>query len=569
LEEEPESPVSEGDSISELSQTSLGLGRDDPAPLPDSGMQYIVRESSSPLMEVWKARAADGRPRQVKIIKGLSQKRSLTDKELERIASLKTLKHPRLVPIEEIQLDAGRVVIVTNVPDSTLADRHRQLVAKGHPGIEHKELLQYLAIVAEGLDYLFKTANLFHLYLNPGSLCYYGGMLRLADYSIAQLAWLPAGQKLDARGLRYAAPELFDGKYHPNSDQFSLALIYAEMLTGQLPFRGTTVKMWREMRRDEAPDLRLLPTDEQETLRRALNFEPVRRYPSTADFLDSLIRSHAARVATSGMSPKQAKDQASGGGAVLLAGQPVPVVPQDEVEAVVRRLLQVVAARTIYNSDQGIRFQVEPDGSIVHRCAAWVPGGLALNKLDGFVSEWKATLSSVSDDRQTYVYHLPAQQSFWRKMLGLKQNYIEIEVSLVPPNQPHVKQTEVEVRLRYTDAKPGAERERLEVVAPALIFSLRTYLLAKSEARYNERYRYEVPVYLYPVYVNCVGDPIPCRTKDISVNGVGILSDETPDSRDCIVQMQTDEFGTLILPGRIIRDNCLSGGKYDLGIRFF
>jgi hypothetical protein len=514
-------------------------------------------------MEVWKARAPDGRYRQVKIIKGLSQKRTLTDKELERIKSLQSLKHPRLVPIEDIQIDGGRVILINNVPDSTLADRYKQVVAQGQPGIDHKEMLQYLAIIIEGLDYLYKTSNLFHLYLNPGSLYYYGGMLRLADYSIAQLAWLPAGQRLDPQALRYAAPELFDGKYHPNSDQYSLALIYAEMMTGQLPFRGTTLKLWREMRRDTIPDLKLLPSHEQDTLRRALQFEPSRRYASTADFVDNLVRSHT-RASLPSIPTKQ-----DGSQAVLKAGLAVPAIPQEEVEAVLRRLLQVVAARTIYNSDQGIRFQVDPDGSVVHRCAAWVPGGLALNKLDGFVTEWKATLSSVSDDHRTYVYHLPAQQSFWRTVLGLKQNYIEIEVKLGPPKQPHEKQTEVEMRLRYTDAKPGQERERLEVVAPALIYSLRTYLLAKAEGRYNERYRYETPVYLYPVYVNCVGEPIVCKTKDISVNGVGILTAEAPSTPDCIVQMQTDEFGPLILPGRIIRDLPLSGGLYDLGIRFF
>lgn len=562
--------MSFGDSTFDPSQTSLGLGREDPRPPPDTGLQYLQRESSSPLMEVWKAKARDGRYRQVKIIKGLSHKRTLTDKELERIVSLKTLRHPRLVPIEDIQTDGGRVLVINNVPDSTLADRYRKVVAQGAMGIEHKEMLQYLSLVVDGLDYLYKTANLFHLYLNPASLCYFGGSLRLADYSIAQLAWLPAGQRLDPQGLRYAAPELFDGKYHQNSDQYSLALIYAEMMTGQLPFRGTTIKLWREMRRDTPPDLKLLPSHEQDALRRALHFEPARRYPSTADFLEGLVQSHArATILPGSPSAGKGKDSEAGGLAVLLTGQPVPVVPQDEVEAVLRRLLQVVASRTIYNSDQGIRFQVEPDGTIVHRCAAWVPGGLALNKLDGFVTEWKATLHSVSEERGTYVYHLPAQQSFWRTMLGLKQNYIEIEVRLDPPKQPHVKQTEVEMRLRYCDAKPGAERERLEVVAPALIYSLRTYLLAKSEARYNERYRYDTQVYLYPVYVSCVGEPIPCRTRDICVNGLGVVTDESLSTPDCIVQMMTDEFGTMILPGRIIRDNPLSGGKYDLGIKFF
>jgi len=146
-------------------------------------------------MEIWKARTHDGRMRQVKILKGLSRKRTLTDAELERIAYLKFLKHPRLSPIEDILFDEGRVLVVGPMPETTLYDRCRMLLAQGKPGIDRNELLQYLAIITESLEYLSRHANLFHLYLNPGSLYYFSGRLRVADFSLPQLAWIPAGQQ--------------------------------------------------------------------------------------------------------------------------------------------------------------------------------------------------------------------------------------------------------------------------------------------------------------------------------------------------------------------------------------
>ena len=37
----------------------------------------------------------------------------------------------------------------------------------------------------------------------------------------------------------YAPPETFDGWVSRHSDQYSLAIVYQELLTGQRPFNGT------------------------------------------------------------------------------------------------------------------------------------------------------------------------------------------------------------------------------------------------------------------------------------------------------------------------------------------
>lgn len=533
-------------------------------PLSDSGLQYLSRESYTPLMEIWKARTPDGRLRQVKILKGLSKKRTLTDAELERLAYLKFLKHPRLAPIEDILFDAGRVLIIAQMPETTLYDRWRQLLAQGKQGIDRKELLQYLAIVTESLEYLTRHANLYHLYLNPASLYYFGGRLRVADYCLPQLAWLPAGQNLDQVGLKYAAPELYEGAYHPNSDQYSLALIYAEMLTGQLPFHGNTLKQWREQRRDMNIDLKLLPAHEHEVLHRALEFEPSRRFGSCTSFLEHLIQS----LANSSGFRKKLVDQSMMDSSMLLTGETMPVIPQEEVDVIVRRLIQVVAMKTVYNKDQGIRFLIDDHGVVIHHCAAWLPSGLAINKLEGFAHEWDAQLVAVNDELHEYVYQIKMHQNFWQKVTGKKSEFIEIRIRLYPSKEANVKQTEVEIRICYTDSKPENERDRLEIVVPALLCSLRTYLLAKTETRSAERYRYESNVYLYPVFLNSIGEPQVCISRDISARGMRVFGSSEFTITDCIVQVHTREFGSVIIPAKVQRCEPMSTGMYDIGLKF-
>jgi len=537
----------------------------EPAPFFDAGLQYLSRESYTPLMEIWKARSEDGRLRQVKILKGLSKKRTLSDSEIERIAYLKYLKHPRLSPIDDIHFDAGRILIVGPVPETTLLDRSRLLQSQGKQGIERKELLQYLAIITESLEFLSRHANLLHLYLNPSSLYYFSGRLRVADYCLPQLAWIPAGQQLDQVGLKYAAPELYDGKYHSNSDQYSLALIYTEMLTGQLPFHGNTINQWREQRRSMEFDLQLLPEQEHEILQKALDFEPSRRYASSASFLENLIQHSLTSTSTFRI---KTLDQNNAESSLLITGETIPIIPQDEVEIILRRLIQVVAMRTVYNEDQGIRFIVDDNGVVIHRCAAWLPGGLAMKKLEGFAHDWNAQLIENNKKPNQFVYQIRMRQGLWQKMISRKPEFIEIGIRTFPPKESNVKQTEVEIRICYTDAKPENERDRLEIIVPALLCSLRTYLLAKSETRMAERYRYESKVYVYPIHANHVGEPVVCNSRDISLSGIRVYSPALFASNDCIIQLHTLEFGSLVLPAKVQRTEALSTGSYDIGLKF-
>ena len=264
-----------------------------PPPAPEGqpgyhGHQFLECESQSPLLEVWRARSPQGEQKWVKIVSGLARKHTLSAEELKRVAHLKFVRHPRLLPYETIENEQGRLVVVTPRAEFSLRKRQLECQHAGLPGVPRDELLVYLQAAAEGLDFLNRQESLHHLSLSPSDLVVLDGEVRVCDYGLVQLAWMPAGQPLDAASLRYAAPELFDNEFSKSSDQYSLALIYCEALSGMLPFSATMAKQMRQQRQKGEPDLHLAPSHDVPALAQALHRDPARRFDSVSEFVQAL-----------------------------------------------------------------------------------------------------------------------------------------------------------------------------------------------------------------------------------------------------------------------------------------
>src|SRR6516165_5724754 len=88
----------------------------------------------------------------------------------------------------------------------------------------------------------------------------------------------------------YAAPETFEGWVSRYCDQYSLAIVYQELLTGQRPFSGTSARQLLKQHVEQDPDLSALPAADQTIIRRALAKKPSDRYPSCS-YLVRMLRS--------------------------------------------------------------------------------------------------------------------------------------------------------------------------------------------------------------------------------------------------------------------------------------
>ena len=244
------------------SNVMAGTGNSNFAPTPPTpttgsasgvvpGYQFLECVGRSPTGEIWKARSARGLMRVVKLVAGFDPDVSMQPGgPLDR---LRRLRHPALEAIEVVVTPGQRLAIVSNPLETTLADRLRVSLAEGRPGLPRAELLGCLAEAARALDELCRDQQLHHLALTPRALALTPVGTRIVDFGLAELVWLPGGLQPAALNPRYTAPELLAGQVKPTSDQYSLALIYLEMLTGIHPFRNLSPRQARRRTRVAAP----------------------------------------------------------------------------------------------------------------------------------------------------------------------------------------------------------------------------------------------------------------------------------------------------------------------------
>ena len=156
-------------------------------------------------------------------------------------ASVKQVRHPYLLALDRYDIVDGRLMIVMELADCNLWDRFRECRDKGLVGIPRDELMLYMSETAEVLDLMNDQFQLQHLDIKPQNLFLLYNHVKVADF----------GQVKDLQGVMasvtggitpvYAAPETFDGIITRFCDQYSLACVYQELLTGQRPFDGSSM----------------------------------------------------------------------------------------------------------------------------------------------------------------------------------------------------------------------------------------------------------------------------------------------------------------------------------------
>ena len=222
------------------------------------GYHLTERLGSGGYAEVWRARAPGEIDKAVKIVFGCYDEQ-LAVQELKALERIKNVRHPFVLSLERFEIVDGRLAILTELADLSLEQRAELCRAQGLPGIPRDELLRYMSDTAEALDFLAERHNLQHLDIKPANLLISGDHVKVADFGLVkELASRTQNSMVAGMTPSYSSPEMFDDAPSPQSDQYSLAIVYQEMLTGVLPFPGRTTAQLANQHLHSQPQLAAL-----------------------------------------------------------------------------------------------------------------------------------------------------------------------------------------------------------------------------------------------------------------------------------------------------------------------
>jgi eukaryotic-like serine/threonine-protein kinase len=208
-----------------------------------------------------------------------------------RVAS--RLDHPNILRV----LDSGEVedLLWFTMPFVEGENLH-VLLERGDP-ISHDRALAITRAVGAALVAAHEQ-GVIHRDIKPENILLQGDQVMVADFGVAR-AVSEMHEKLTATGMivgtaLYMSPEQASGEKEIDgrTDQYALASVLYEMVSGVPPFKGPT-QAATLMRRFTGPPRPLRPMTEipevvEQAVLRALEKDPADRYPTVAEFLEAL-----------------------------------------------------------------------------------------------------------------------------------------------------------------------------------------------------------------------------------------------------------------------------------------
>src|SRR5579859_8007020 len=255
---------------------------------PIPGYRLIERIGGGGFGEVWKAEAPGGLHKAIKFVFGEiktahseedGQDAHRAEQELKALKRVQSVRHPYILSLERYDIIDGQLIIVMELADRNLWDRFKECRSQGLPGIPRDELLGYMMETAEALDLMNGTYQLQHLDIKPQNLFLVHNHIKVADFGLVKDLEGMAASVTGGVTPVYAAPETFDGWVSRFSDQYSLAIVYQELLTGIRPFSGNNVRQLVLQHLQAAPNVSSLPPDDQPVIARSLAKTPDQRFP--------------------------------------------------------------------------------------------------------------------------------------------------------------------------------------------------------------------------------------------------------------------------------------------------
>jgi len=531
-----------------------------PAPVLTEGLtdhKFLLCLERNALGELWKVRTPAGRMRLAHLLQ-----RSAATADDNWVRPLTILSHPALPPLEYYRTPSGQMVFMTDAPDKTFAEWFATCRREGRHGIPREDLLLQLRTLAEALDQLSREHRLQHLGLHPGCLSLKGGQALLGGLGLVQLLGPASGERLGALNPHYCAPELFADRPSPRSDQYSLALIYAELVSGVHPLGGGPGALRPNgAKRQGNPELSLLATADRKVIARALDPDPRLRFSSCRALVRALEVMSPPEDAALTQPPEKLSP-------LLVATGIVPVSEGvASLDGFIRQLLALATDSVAMQEYHTICYRLEPGENLRHHCAVSLFPGAAVLKLESFRQEWNA--ETVLQDREMFIFSVQTAPGFWQRLVG-KQVGLEIQVRLTPPARVGTKLSDVAVVIRPFGCGRAQAVQLLAEMGPVLLESLRAHLQACSEQRAQERLVWNQPLRVIPVITGLkTAEPIECMGKDISARGIGFFLPKPLAATHVYVNHPSlPELASLAALAKVVRGQRGRDGWYEVGAQF-
>jgi serine/threonine-protein kinase len=247
--------------------------------------------------EVWEATAPGGIPVALKFIRLDTVE---ADSEQRALEILRNIRHPHLLDVQFARRVEDCLVIAMPLCDQSLMDRLHACQEQGQPGLPREELLGYMEDLARAIDFLNEPRHVTaegsrvgvqHRDIKPHNIFLVGGAVRLADFGLAKILEARDTSHTGAMSPHYVPPEMIEGRVSQWSDQYSLAVTYCQLRTGQFPYAVKAVNQILYAHLFQSPDLSVLPEKERQVMLRALAKLPENRWPTCRAFALALKES--------------------------------------------------------------------------------------------------------------------------------------------------------------------------------------------------------------------------------------------------------------------------------------
>lgn len=248
--------------------------------------------------EVYYAVSDSGRQVALKVIQSHEQI------ELRGISQCMNLKSPHLVTVFDVKYnDQGRpFVIMEYVSGPALSD----LLKESPGGLGTQKAAFFLREIAKGLSYLHEC-GIVHRDLKPSNIFYENGYVKIGDYGLTKAisASRHVSHTITVGTVHYMAPEIGAGRYDRSVDIYALGVLLHEMLTGQVPFLGSSPAEILMKHMTAAPQLEHIEEPFRRVIRKALAKDPDERYQTVQQMVEDVFGAEHVRNSVSQFSPEE------------------------------------------------------------------------------------------------------------------------------------------------------------------------------------------------------------------------------------------------------------------------